>query len=192
MNEPCDPNLSLKLPTIPSDLRRTADLTSNDQIRASASTVESDDSADSPARDLPAVPGYRVLREIARGGMGRVLGAFDLGLERDVALKVLLPGATVDRFVRESKITARLPHPGIPPVHALGTLADGSPFLAMKLIAGHTLAVELETADRPRLLQAFLQVCQAVGFAHSRGVVHRDLKPSNVMVGAFGEVQVMD
>src|SRR5205085_2455354 len=89
-------------------------------------------------------------------------------------------------------ITARLPHPGIPPVHALGTLADGSPFLAMKLIAGQTLAAEMKTADRPRLLQAFVQVCQAVGFAHSRGVIHRDLKPANVMVGAFGEVQVMD
>ncbi len=141
---------------------------------------------------LPAVPGYRVLREIARGGMGRVLAAHDLTLDRDVALKILLPGANADRFVRESKITARLSHPGIPPVHALGTLADGSPFLAMKLIAGQTLAVEMKTADRPRLLQAFTQVCQAVGFAHSRGVIHRDLKPANVMVGAFGEVQVMD
>jgi tetratricopeptide (TPR) repeat protein len=142
--------------------------------------------------DLPVVPGYRVLREIARGGMGRVLAAYDLTLDRDVALKVLLPGANADRFVRESKITARLPHPGIPPVHVLGTPPDGSPFLAMKLIAGQTLAEALKTADRPRLLQAFLQVCQAVGFAHSRGVIHRDLKPANVMVGAFGEVQVMD
>jgi tetratricopeptide (TPR) repeat protein len=141
---------------------------------------------------LPVVPGYRVLYEIARGGMGRVLAAHDLGLDRDVALKILLPGTSSDRFVRESKITARLPHPGIPPVHALGTLADGSPLLAMKLIAGHTLAAEMKRGDRPRLLQAFLQVCQAVGFAHSRGIIHRDLKPANVMVGAFGEVQVMD
>jgi tetratricopeptide (TPR) repeat protein/serine/threonine protein kinase len=141
---------------------------------------------------LPAVPGYRVLHEIARGGMGRVLAARDRSLDRDVALKVLLPGANADRFVRESKITARLPHPGIPPVHALGRLADGSPFLAMKLVAGQTLAEQMKTADRPRLLQAFTQVCQAVGFAHSRGIVHRDLKPHNVMVGEFGEVQVMD
>jgi tetratricopeptide (TPR) repeat protein len=145
-----------------------------------------------PPEDLPVVPGYRVLREIARGGMGRVLAAYDLALDREVALKLLLPGAHPDRFVRESKITARLPHPGIPPVHALGTLTDGSPFLAMKLIAGQTLADEFSSADRPRLLQAFAQVCQAVGFAHSRGVIHRDLKPANVMVGAFGEVQVMD
>ena len=108
-----------------------------------------------PGNNLPAVPGYRVLREIARGGMGRVLAAHDNNLDREVALKILLPGANADRFVRESKITARLPHPGIPPVHALGTLTDGSPFLAMKLIVGQTLAVEMKSADRPRLLQAF-------------------------------------
>ena len=135
---------------------------------------------------------YEVLREIARGGMGRVLAAHDRTLDREVALKVLLPGANAERFVRESKITARLPHPGIPPVYALGTLDDGSPFLAMKLIVGNTLAAELKTAGRPRLLQVFTQVCQAVGFAHSRGIIHRDLKPANIMVGAFGEVQVMD
>src|SRR5262249_3250633 len=124
--------------------------------------------------------------------MGRVLAAYDLNLDRDVALKVLLPGANSDRFVRETKITARLPHPGIPPVHALGTLADGSPFLAMKLIAGRTLSEEMKAAERPRLLPAFVQVCQAVGFAHRGGIIHRDLKPANIMVGAFGEVQVMD
>ena len=163
-----------------------------DHVAAAGSTDQSHSAADAPGGGLPALPGYRVLREIARGGMGRVLAARDLTLDRDIALKVLLPGANPARFVRESKITARLPHPGIPPVHALGTLADGSPFLAMKLIAGQTLAVEIKTADRPRLLQVFTQVCQAVGFAHSKGVVHRDLKPANVMVGAFGEVQVMD
>ncbi len=192
MNEPHEPDPSATLRSIPSDGQSEGDRTVANQVRGSASTLESHDGADTLAQALPEVPGYCVLREIARGGMGRVLGAFDLGLERDVALKVLLPGANADRFVRESKITARLPHPGIPPVYTLGTLADGSPFLAMKLIAGQTLAAEIKTTDRPRLLQAFLQVCQAVGFAHSRGVVHRDLKPSNVMVGAFGEVQVMD
>jgi tetratricopeptide (TPR) repeat protein len=192
MNEPHDPNRNLSLPPGPADSPRAADPTTIDPVPGSTGTDGSHPGADSPAGDLPAVPGYRVLREIARGGMGRVLGAFDLGLEREVALKVLLPGADADRFVREAKITARLPHPGIPPVHALGMLSDGSPFLAMKLVAGQTLAVEMKTADRPRLLQAFTQVCQSVGFAHSRGVIHRDLKPANVMVGAFGEVQVMD
>jgi tetratricopeptide (TPR) repeat protein len=148
--------------------------------------------SDAAWADLPEVPGYRVLREIARGGMGRVLAAHDLALDREVALKVLLSGSPADRFLRESLLTARLPHPGIPPVHALGTLADGSPFLAMKLVAGRTLAQELMAPERTDLLGVFAQVCQAVGFAHSRGIVHRDLKPANVMVGAFGEVQVMD
>ena len=182
------------------DLRMTPDssphaadpLCTTDAVAGAVSAEESLPAAGASGGDLPAVPGYRVLREIARGGMGRVLAAFDLTLDRDVALKVLLPGAPADRFVRESKITARLPHPGIPPVHALGTLEDGSPYLAMKLIAGRTLADEIKVADRPRLLQVFVQVCQAVGFAHGRGVVHRDLKPANVMVGEFGEVQVMD
>jgi serine/threonine protein kinase len=184
MNDPHDPNVTADhIAAVPTDALRTTD-----DVRGSAST----DGSDVPAGGLPAVPGYRVLREIARGGMGCVLAAYDLALDREVALKVLLPDANSDRFVRESKITARLPHPGIPPVHALGTLADGAPFLVMKLIAGRTLAEEMKAADWPRLLQAFTQVCQAVGFAHSRGIIHRDLKPANVMVGAFGEIQVMD
>jgi serine/threonine protein kinase len=193
MNERRDPNVTTDLPSAPADSLRAADaLVTTDHVSGSAGTEPFHPDADAPAADLPVVPGYRVLHEIARGGMGRVLAAYDLGLDRDVALKVLLPGANGDRFVRESKITARLPHPGIPPVYALGTLADGSPFLAMKLVAGRTLAEEMKTGDQPQLLQAFLQVCQAVGFAHSNGIVHRDLKPSKVMVGAFGEVQVMD
>jgi tetratricopeptide (TPR) repeat protein len=192
MNEPRDPKLDTDRPSAPADSQPTDPITTIDQVQGLSSTGEYHPGSEVPPRDLPSVPGYRVLREIARGGMGRVLGAFDLGLERDVALKILLPGSPADRFIRESKITARLPHPGIPAVHALGTLADGSPFLAMKLIDGQTLAVAIKTTERPRLLQVFTQVCQAVGFAHSRGVIHRDLKPSNVMVGAFGEVQVMD
>jgi serine/threonine protein kinase len=112
MNDPHDPNVtSDHIASVPAESLRTTD-----HVRASASTDGSHPPADAPAGDLPTVPGYRVLREIARGGMGRVLGAYDLTLDRDVALKVLLPGAHSDRFVRESKITARLPHPGIPPV----------------------------------------------------------------------------
>jgi hypothetical protein len=191
MNEPQDPSPTVDVPSASADAL-DASLAAGFGCAQPPPSTLSDPTPPDQAGGLPVVPGYRVLREIARGGMGRVLAAYDLGLERDVALKILLPGAHADRFVRESKITARLPHPGIPPVHALGTLADGSPFLAMKLIAGHTLAEEMKTADRPRLLQVFTQVCQAVGFAHSRGVIHRDLKPANIMVGAFGEVQVMD
>ncbi len=147
------------------------------------------------------IPGYEVRDEIARGGMGRVLAAFDVSFGREVAIKVVLPGpnaaTTAGRFVRESRITGRLTHPGIPPAYHLGELADGSPFLAMKLVRGRTLAALLAerptvSHDLPRFVAVFEQVCQAVGYAHSQGVIHRDLKPANVMVGAFGEVQVMD
>jgi tetratricopeptide (TPR) repeat protein len=193
MNEPRDPNLTADVPASAAASQPASNsLATVDEVRNSAGTQESSPATHAPTEPFPIIPGYCVLREIARGGMGRVLAAYELGLDRDVAVKVLLPGANSRRFVRESKITARLPHPGIPPVYALGTLDDGSPFLAMKLVEGQTLAVEMKTGDRPRLVQVFAQLCQAVGFAHSRGVIHRDLKPSNVMVGAFGEVQVMD
>ncbi|MCI0459427.1 MAG: protein kinase, partial [Gemmataceae bacterium] len=145
---------------------------------------------------LPVVPGYCVSREIARGGMAVVYAAHDPVFDREVAVKVMHPGQDADRFVVESKVTAHLPHPGIPPVYTLGKLPDGRPFLAMKLIRGRTLAAELDGTDRlvelPRLLGMFEQICQTVGFAHAQGVIHRDLKPLNVMVGSFGEVQVMD
>jgi len=115
-----------------------------------------------------------------------------------VAVKVikanLAPHSDVaTRFRREAMITAQLQHPAIPPVHDYGLLPDGRPFLAMKLIAGETLDKALAANHGPtRKLQVFAAICQAVAYAHSRGVVHRDLKPSNVMVGAFNEVQVMD
>ena len=147
--------------------------------------------------EVPQIPGYRITAEIARGGMGRVYAGYDLTLGREVAIKMLLPRANAERFITEAKITARLPHPGIPPVYALGTLEDGTPWLAMKLIRGRTLAELLKKRsspreELPRFLQVFEQIAQAVGFAHSRGIIHRDLKPLNVMVGEFGEVQVMD
>jgi WD40 repeat protein len=154
-------------------------------------------SSDAPVAGLPDIPGYDLLPEIARGGMGVVYRAYDHAFGREVAVKVMLPGMNAAEFVREARITGRLPHPGIPPVYALGTLPDGRPFLAMKLIRGDTLDKVLKartdlTADRGKLLAAFEQICQAVGYAHAQEIIHRDLKPSNVMVGAFGEVQVMD
>src|SRR5262249_1285992 len=128
--------------------------------------------------------------------------ARDVALGRDVAVKVLHPRYTPDsaaarRFLHEARITGQLQHPGIPAVHQVGTCPDGRPFLAMKLVKGRTLEALLKdrpdpTADRGRLLAVFEQVCQAVGYAHAHQVLHRDLKPANVMVGAFGEVQVMD
>lgn len=152
--------------------------------------------------DLPHVPGYEVGGLLGCGGMGVVYRATDSTLGREVAVKVLLhrfaaDSGTARRFADEARITAQLQHPGIPPVHDLGTLPDGRPFLAMKLIKGstldHLLAARPDPAQgRGRFVAAFEQVCQAVGYAHAHNVIHRDLKPSNVMVGAFGEVQVMD
>lgn len=160
------------------------------------------------------VPGYEIVGEIARGGMGVVFAARELALGREVAIKTLLPDCAGDpgaaaRFVAEARTTARLPHPGVPPVYHLGALADDRPFMAMKLIQGRTLAavlaarwqrpssnstadLDLTIPDSPGAIQIFEQVCQAVGFAHARGVVHRDLKPANIMVGAFGDIHVMD
>jgi serine/threonine protein kinase len=147
-------------------------------------------------------PGYELLDEIGRGGMGVVYRARDAALDRDVAVKLLADRFPVDsppaqRFVSEARITGQLQHPGIPAVHEVGVLPDGRPFLAMKLIKGSTLEAILKDrpdlgAERGRLLAVFETACQAVGYAHAHRVIHRDLKPANVMVGAFGEVQVMD
>lgn len=153
---------------------------------------------DAGGRLPPEIPGFRIERFIARGGMGDVWAAADLELGRDVAIKTLRAGNSDSaRFSHEAKITAQLPHPGIPPVHRLGRLADGSPFLAMKLVDGRTLSALLRDRrspadDLPRFVRIFEQIAQAVGFAHSRAIIHRDLKPDNVMVGAFGEALVMD
>ncbi len=163
-----------------------------------------------PGSDLwPQIPEFPIAAEIARGGMGVVYAAHDRNLDREVAVKTLLPprpgsepplaaalALETSQFEREARITARLPHPGVPPVHAVGTLVDGRPFLVMKLIKGRTLAAELAAIDcaenLPRLIGIFEQICQTVGYAHSVGIIHRDLKPINIMVGPFGEVQVMD
>ncbi len=188
--------------------------------RGVATTVDTGDSSQSTQFTLqsPEKPGpslserYQLGVEIARGGMGVVHRAVDLIFQRQVAVKLLLPkweketdpqrqtqrrAQMLEAFRYEAEITARLQHPGIPPVHELGRLADGLPFLAMKLIQGQTLQQLLQQrssllADLPRWLQIFEQIAQAVGYAHSQRILHRDLKPANVMVGEFGEVQVMD
>src|SRR5262245_30494128 len=131
-----------------------------------------------------------------------VLVGRDEEVGRAVAIKVLLDehgdrSELRRRFLEEGRITGRLQHPGVVPVYGLGRLADGRPYFAMKLVKGRTLAELLAgrarpEQDRPRLLKVFEQVCQALAYAHAQGVIHRDLKPSNVMVGEFGEVQVMD
>jgi tetratricopeptide (TPR) repeat protein len=134
--------------------------------------------------------------------MGVIYRATDTVLDREVAVKVLHDKYAPDsgaahRFAGEAHIAAQLQHPGIPPVHDLGALANGQPFLAMKLIKGGTLDVMLAARpnpdhDRGRFVAIFERVCQALAYAHAHGVIHRDLKPANIMVGAFGEVQVMD
>jgi eukaryotic-like serine/threonine-protein kinase len=143
--------------------------------------------------------------EIARGGMSRIQRIVDQNLFRTAAMKVLnadLSGEPVarQRFVEEAQITAQLDHPNIPPVHDLWLDAEGRFCFTMKLVRGRTLNEILiqQTPKRrteqqlERLLQVFSKVCDAVSFAHSRGVIHRDLKPENVMVGTHGQVYVMD
>ncbi len=162
---------------------------------------------------------YEVKSELARGGMGRVLIALDNAVGREVALKELLPGKSgtrlatrattagelVDRFLREAKVTGQLEHPNIVPVYEIGTRDDGSVFYTMKLVRGKTLAEHIRAiqedagaspagrlARRLKLLDAFINVCDALAYAHARGVIHRDLKPANIMLGDYGETLVLD
>jgi serine/threonine protein kinase len=128
--------------------------------------------------------------------MGTVYRARDRLLDRDVALKVLrvdvaAPEA-VARLRREAGILARLEHPGVVPVHDVGTLADGRVYYVMKLVRGEPLERAARGAPLTHVLRVFLRICETVGFAHANGVVHRDLKPANIMVGQFGEVLVLD
>src|SRR5262245_1778283 len=139
---------------------------------------------------------YELVSVLGRGGMGVVYLARDMTLDREVALKVVdwsVDEASRERLAREARILARLEHPGIVPVHDFGQLADGRLFYAMKRVRGDRLDRWL--AGHPSLhdrLNVFLRICDGVAFAHAHGVIHRDLKPENVMVGAFGEVLVLD
>ena len=145
---------------------------------------------------------YRLDGEIARGGMGAILKGRDTDLGRDLAIKVLLDShkdkpEVIQRFIEEAQIGGQLQHPGIAPVYELGQFADRRPFFSMKLVKGDTLSKlladrETPAEERGRFIGIFEQICQTMAYAHSRGVIHRDLKPANIMVGAFGEVQVMD
>jgi serine/threonine protein kinase len=151
----------------------------------------------------------RAGEEVGRGATGSVLRGTDTKLRRELALKVTtvprgdLPTELLARFVEEAQITAQLEHPNVVPVHDMGIDPEGRAYFSMKLVRGSSLEKILEKrkAGDPatlsefglrRLLDVFLQVCQAVEYAHARGVIHRDLKPANIMVGDFGEVLVMD
>src|SRR3954447_6733095 len=148
----------------------------------------------------PDTPRYRFEAFLARGGMGEVWRGCDTMLARAVALKVLREQVFGDgraRFEEEARHVSQLEHPSIVPVYDLGELPDGRPFFVMKLIHGDTLAELLAARatpaeDLPHWVGVFERVCQAVAFAHARGLIHRDLKPSNVMLGELGEVLVLD
>jgi WD40 repeat protein/predicted Ser/Thr protein kinase len=141
---------------------------------------------------------YEVRSELAQGGIGRILQARDVELDRPVALKELLePSAPARaRFVTEALVTARLQHPSIVPVYQAGRWESGEPFFAMKLVSGRPLADVIASArggqERLALLPHVLAVAEAMAYAHTQGIIHRDLKPANVLVGEFGETVVID
>ncbi len=141
---------------------------------------------------------YEQVAEHARGGLGRVVRAVDKRLGRTVAVKELLRrnDSNEARFMREALITARLEHPGIVPVHEAGHWPNGDPYYVMKLVEGRTLKeliCERSTLrERLGLLPHVIAIADAVGYAHSEGVIHRDVKPSNVIIGSFGETIVVD
>ena len=190
----------------------TCILTSDDPDRTAAYGVGA---ATSDGLSVCATSGgqrFRVLRPHASGGLGEVFVALDTELQREVALKQILEKHADDpvsrqRFLLEAEVTGGLEHPGIVPVYGLGTYADGRPFYAMRLIRGDSLK---EAIDRfhgddalkkdpaaahwscARLLGRLLDVCNAIEYAHSRGVLHRDIKPSNIIVGRHGETLVVD
>jgi WD40 repeat protein len=159
-----------------------------------------DGSAADPEAEFTVVDArfYAICEEVARGGWGLVLRAYDRRLGRMVALKQLrVTSPSVEaRLRREACLTARLEHPGIVPVHEVGRFATGEPFYAMKLVEGRSLHAVFAGArsldERLPLVPHLLAVADAVGYAHARGIIHRDLKPANVMVGAFGETLVVD
>jgi len=154
---------------------------------------------------------YTLRGEVARGGMGAILRAWDEDLGRPLAMKVVLgkddansatpsvDAHVLDRFLDEAQITGQLDHPGVVPVHEVGVDSQGRVFFTMRLVKGKTAAEVFQLAHAgaegwtlTRALEVILKVCDTLAFAHSKGVIHRDLKPSNVMVGRFGEVYVLD
>ncbi len=161
-----------------------------------------------PQRLSADVERYRTLRELGRGGMGRVQLCRDTHIGRDVAKKVILDGLRqsnerTGRFLREARVQGQLEHPSIVPVYDVGAGEDGALYFTMKCLRGMTLSKVLRAlakgdpevvraTSRRKLLSTFSSLCQAVEYAHSRGVLHRDIKPSNIMLGDFGEVYLLD
>jgi serine/threonine-protein kinase len=217
-----DPEKSLEdLSAIGGVLRRLMDL-GDAQLSASLGHVatarpgdqDTDPDATATCVGAPTSAGgrFQVLRLHAEGGLGEVYVARDEEVHRDVALKQIKHEHASDpqsraRFLVEAEITGGLEHPGIVPVYGLGTYDDGRPFYAMRFIRGDSLkgaiarfhgdeAIQTDHGRRTlalqKLLRRFLDVCNAISYAHSRGVLHRDLKPGNIMLGDYGETLVVD
>ncbi len=186
-------------------LRRRNDSGSLDETLHSFVGDDSDDELETPALPTAVEDVYEDRGEIGHGGMGTVRQVFDRRLRRETALKILKEEMgskhrEIRRFVEEAQITGQLDHPNIVPIHDLGQDSNGSHYFTMKLVQGDDLETIISDLGDTRLdpdvladhLQIFIKVCEAVSFAHSRGVIHRDLKPSNIMVGEYGQVYVMD
>jgi len=146
---------------------------------------------------------FDVIEQIGTGGLGLILRVRDTRLDREVAVKILQrrhlnDPELVTQFLREAKITARLQHPGVIPIHDSGETAAGLPYFVMRIIEGSTLSEllhdQLETIQHPvqRVLRIFEKTCETIAYAHTHRIVHRDLKPQNIMVSAFGEVKILD
>ena len=193
----CDPDLTVTLARFASDSsERHAGRTTSDTIGNATSNGQR----------------FQILRPHAKGGLGTVFVALDAELHREVALKRILDSHADDpasrhRFLMEAEITSGLEHPGIVPVYGLGTGSDGRPYYAMRFIRGESLKEAIDrfhkdeglkkesgrrSLELRKLLRRFIDVCNAIDYAHSRGVLHRDLKPSNVVLGTHGETLVVD
>jgi serine/threonine protein kinase/tetratricopeptide (TPR) repeat protein len=210
-----DPDLNASLLHVATDGARATGSASTD-VRGSPNPAHSDRAR---FETLPLTVGaptsqggrFRILRPHARGGLGEVHVALDTELNREVALKEIQsrhadhPQSRA-RFTLEAEITGGLEHPGIVPVYGLGTFADGRPYYAMRFIRGDSLAERINhfhrndwtaregqrSLERRKLLARFIDVCEAIQYAHDRGVLHRDLKPGNIMLGKYGETLVVD
>lgn len=173
-------------------------------------TSTAEDDLDEARKDDPS-PRFRVVRNLAQGGIGTVFVAFDRDLQREVAIKELKrrfanDRSVLQRFEAEATVIGNLEHPNIVPIYATGKRSDGRPFYAMRLIHGRSMLAVISEMHREQpagidfrknatakdLILRFINVCRAMGFAHSKGILHRDLKPSNIMVGDFGETLIVD
>jgi serine/threonine-protein kinase len=212
----CDPERSLAqlriVPEVRDGLEKVADLDFQCTLMSVADPDATTDHRSEEAEAADPEGRFQIVRFHDRGALGEVYLARDQQLHRIVALKRIRSAPSTDRdkrqrFVVEAEITGRLEHPGIVPVYSLGTFDDGRPFYTMRFIRGDNLKAAIDRFHRDeqagrdagartlalqKLLRRFLDVCNAIAYAHSRGVVHRDLKPGNVMLGQYGETLVVD